>query len=149
MANDALFRHSFDVQSSEIDANSHVNNVVYVQWMQDIAIAHSHHCGGLAQLESLGSTWVAQSHHIEYVSPAYEGETITALTWVHSLGRVRSIRRYRFYRDTDSTLLAKGETNWVFVDANKGTPRKIPTEISDLYPLLTEDAEPTSLPEKQ
>jgi acyl-CoA thioester hydrolase len=60
---------------------------------------------------------------------------VTVLTWVVNFRRVRSLRRYRFLRASDGVLLARGETDWVFVDAASGRPRKIPDEIVGLLPL--------------
>jgi len=76
-----LYRHHFTVPESAVDQNGHVNNVVYVQWMQDVAILHYEAAGGNQAMEEAGATWVARSHHIEYLKPVYAGEDVIALTW--------------------------------------------------------------------
>ncbi len=93
-------------------------------------------------MHTAGGTWVVRSHTIEYLSPAFAGEEVVALTWVVNFRRVRSVRRHKFFRKSDSTLFAKGETEWVFVDAESGTPRKIPEEVMRLFPLVAKDEEP-------
>jgi len=138
----AIYRYEFTVPESAVDQNGHVNNVVYVQWMQDVAVLHSEATGGTRAMHTAGGTWVVRSHTIEYLRPAFAGEEVVALTWVVSFRRVRSVRRHKFFRKSDNTLLAKGETEWVFVDAESGTPRKIPEEVMRLFPLVAEDAEP-------
>ena len=85
---------------------------------------------------------MVHSHAIEYLSPAFADEEVVALTWVVNFRRVRSIRRHKFFRKSDNTLLARGETEWVFVDAESGTPRKIPDEVMQLFPLVGKDEEP-------
>ena len=77
-----------------------------------------------------------------YLNPAFAEEEVTALTWVVNFRRVRSVRRYKFLRKSDNTLLAKGETEWVFVDGESGRPRAIPEELSRLFPLVPEGDEP-------
>lgn len=62
-----VFIIAFPVTGAHLDRQQHVNNVVYVQWMQDVAIAHSDACGGLAAMEAAGGSWVARSHRIEYL----------------------------------------------------------------------------------
>jgi acyl-CoA thioester hydrolase len=124
-----IFRHRFSVPEDAIDQNGHVNNVVYIQWMQDVAIRHSDAAGGNAAMRAVECTWVVRSHKVEYLSPAYAGDCIEAATWVASLGRVRSLRQYRFVRASDAKLLAKGETEWVFVNARNGRPCAIPESV--------------------
>ena len=122
--------------------NGHVNNVIYVQWMQDIAVLHCEATGGTQATRRAGATWVARSHSIEYLKPAFAHETVVGLSWVVDFRRVRSLRRYRFLRKSDSKLLARGETDWVFVDADSGRPRTIPDEVTGAFRLVAEDEEP-------
>ena len=137
-----IFRHELTVPESAVDMNGHVNNVVYVQWMQDVAVLHSEATGGTRAMHTAGGTWVVRSHTIEYLSPAFADEEVAALTWVVNFRRVRSIRRHKFFRKSDNTLLARGETEWVFVDTESGRPRMIPDEVMQLFSLVAEDDEP-------
>ena len=111
----------------------HVNNVLFVQWRQDVAILHWESRGGGEMQHREQATWVARSHHIEYLRPAQLGERITIRTWVENVRRVRSLRRYEFLRHVDGQLLAKGETDWVFVDALGGRPKPIPAECMERF----------------
>ena len=103
---------------------------------------HSEACGGTRAMEAAGASWVVRSHKIEYLSPAYAGDRIEALTWVVDFRRIRSTRRYKFIRQSDQEVLAQGETDWVFVDATTGRPRKIPSNVSNAFTILPEDQEP-------
>jgi len=125
-----------------MDQNGHVNNVIYVQWMQDVAILHCDATGGTQATRAAEATWVARSHRIEYLKPAFSDETVVALSWVVDFRRVRSLRRYRFMRQADDTLLARGETDWIFVDAQTGRPRTIPDNVSGCFSLVTQNEEP-------
>jgi acyl-CoA thioester hydrolase len=134
-----MYTHRFTIPSESVDQNGHVNNVYYVQWMQDIAIKHYKSMGGISPTEALGATWVVRSHQIDYFCPAFVGDEIEARTWVANLRRVRSLRRYEFVRVIDSQFLARGETDWVFVNAQNGRPLAIPEEITRLFTLLSND----------
>lgn len=133
-----VYRKRFTVPGEAIDRNGHVNNVEYVKWMQDLAIQHWRSVGGDAVNEACKATWVARSHHIEYLRPAFEGDRMEAVTWVHNMRRVRSLRRYAFKRLNDGKVVARGETDWVFVSVVDGRPMAIPESVSDILPL-TED----------
>ena len=130
---DGVYRYRFTVPASDIDVNGHVNNVAYVQWMQDVAVHHFRDVGGEPLMDAAAATWVARSHHIEYLRPAYLGDDVEARTWVTDFSRVRSVRCYTFVRMSDDVLLAKGETEWVFVNATTGRPKAIPESITSLF----------------
>lgn len=135
---DSVYRHEFVVPKEAIDGNGHVNNVVYVQWMQDVAIRHANFCGGTAALEATDLTWVVRSHTVKYLKPAFEGDHIEARTWVVDMRRVRSLRRTAFVRVSDGELIATGATDWVMVDESTGRPCAIPKDVSAAFPILPE-----------
>jgi acyl-CoA thioester hydrolase len=125
----AAYRFEFDVPEDVIDQNGHANNVAYVQWMQDAAVRHFLAAGGASAMAAAGGTWVVRSHKIEYLGPVYAGDRLQVCTWVVNYRRVRSLRRYDFIRSADGATVARGETEWVFVDAESRRPMAIPEEI--------------------
>jgi acyl-CoA thioester hydrolase len=131
------------VPATAIDANGHVNNVQYVQWMQDAAMAHSAELGWPQErYASLGRTWIIRSHSIEYFHSAYAGETITVFTWVSALQKIRSLRKFKFYRTADDTVLATAATLFIFCDLQTGRPVTIPKEAQAVYTRVREEDEP-------
>jgi len=130
------FYYEFRVTGDSIDQNGHVNNVVYIQWMQDVAVLHSEKCGGTAAMQQFGATWVVRSHAIDYLSPAFADDLIIAETWVANFRKVRSLRKYKFIRISDGKILARGETDWVFVSVEKGRPLAVPEVVQTCFPLL-------------
>ena len=122
----AIYQLQIVVPPEVVDRNRHVNNVAYVQWMQDAAVRHSAAAGCTALSQAAGATWVVRAHHIEYLNPAFAGDRMVVRTWVADFRKVRSLRRYRFVRVKDGAVLARGETDWVFVDVASGRPRAIP-----------------------
>ena len=133
---DPIYSYEFTVPADALDENGHVNNVRYVQWMQEAAVRHYESLGGIPLTQAIGATWVVRSHNIEYLRPAFAGDRIEVNTWVVNIRRVRSLRRYRFLRVSDGKLLVKGETDWVFVNAKTGAPMAVPEEIIRIFPLL-------------
>lgn len=130
-----IFKKIITVSPGAIDGNGHVNNVAYVQWMQDIAVEHYASIHG-EEAQGENSTWVVREHKIEYLLPAFQGEEIEILTWVADVRRVRSLRCYKFLRRPDGSPLVRAETNWVFVDAKTGAPRAIPPSVARVMPVL-------------
>jgi acyl-CoA thioester hydrolase len=137
---DPIYTYSFSIPDDVIDENGHVNNVHFVQWMQDVAVRHYEAMGGIEVTRSFGATWVVRSHQVEYFLPAFAGDEIELRTWVANIRRVRSLRRYEFIRKQDGRTLVKGETDWVFVDAKSGTPLAIPQAVQSLFSLLPDQS---------
>ena len=136
-----LFSWEFPIPIDAIDGNGHVNNVRFVQWMQDVAIAHAAHNGATAAARALGGTWFARSHRIDYLGQAFPEDKLLVQTWVVDFQRARSRRRFRFLRAADGVVLARAETEWAFVDAASGRPRAIPPEVIACFTPLGEEPE--------
>ncbi len=141
-----IFRYELMVPKEAEDQNGHVNNVEYLRWMQDAAMRHSETAGCTQATNAAGATWVIRTHKIEYLKPAFAGDRVAVMTWVSNYRRVLSLRKYRIIRPADRALLAEGETDWVFVDAQTGALRSIPKEVRNTFELLPEDQE-ANIPE--
>jgi len=138
----SVYQFEIEVTANDLDGNGHVNNVVYIQWMQDAAIAHARDSGCTAASEAVGATWVVRTHHIEYLSPLFAGDKVTVLTWPANFQRVRSTRKYKFIRAKDRAVIARAETDWVFVNAKTGRPQSIPDEVRNTLPPVGQEMEP-------
>ena len=139
----SIYTYTFTVPESAIDENGHVNNVVYVQWMQDAAVRHFNALGGEAPMREHHATWVVHEHRIQYLNPAFAGEEIEVRTWIADVRRVRSLRKYEFLSKKNGGILVRGETDWVFVDAGDGRPKAIPESVTAVFPPLTENPDHT------
>jgi len=134
-----VFLYFHTVGPEEIDALGHANNVAYVQWMQAAAIAHTAAQGWPGErYRELGAGWIVRSHHVDYHRPAMAGEAIVVRTWVATMKKVTSLRRYQILRRSDEALLATGETNWAFVDYGTGRPMRIPPEVARAFTVVDE-----------
>ncbi|MFN8382641.1 MAG: acyl-CoA thioesterase [Anaerolineales bacterium] len=128
----SVYAKTINVPNSAIDENGHVNNVTYVQWMQDIAVEHYASIGGI-EAQGPEATWVVREHKIEYLLPAFENEEIEIKTWVENVRRVRSLRKYEFIRKVDGKTLVRGETDWVFLDIKTGSPRAVTERVINAF----------------
>ena len=136
----SVYSKTISIPYTAIDENGHVNNVTYVQWMQDIAVEHYSSIGGV-EVQGQNATWVVREHKIEYLFPAFAGEEMEIRTWVENIRRVRSLRKYEFLRKSDGKMLVRGETDWVFVDMKTGAPRAVPDEVAKIFSLVTKETE--------
>jgi len=136
MSYPAIFSYTFTVPQSAIDEYGHVNNVIYVQWMQDTATRLSSWIPDYKQPENTG--WFVREHRVQYLSPAYLGDELEVRTWLTEMKRVRALRQYEFARKADGKVLVRGETQWIFVDLITGRPLPIPPEMVELFTVRGE-----------
>jgi acyl-CoA thioester hydrolase len=126
------FTHRLVVAPEHIDMLGHAGNVSWVQWVNEAAAAHSADVGlDLEAYRKLGCIWVVRRHDIEYLAQAFEGEALTATTWIETLRGATSIRRTVFKRE--SALLARAATTWVLLALPSGKPTRIPAELLARY----------------
>ena len=132
-----VFFHPHVVQADEIDELGHANNVHFIAWLQAAAMAHSTVQGWPgARYRASGQGWVVRSHAIEYLLPAFAADRVVVETWVATMKKVTSLRRYRIVRGGDGALLATAETNWAFVDHVTGKPVRIPPEVAEAFVVV-------------
>ncbi|MDO5553479.1 MAG: thioesterase family protein [Planctomycetia bacterium] len=129
------------VSKDDIDVLNHANNVCYVHWMQDVALAHSAALGWPTErYTTLGSTWVARRHTIDYLHQAFLGDELLVQTWVSEMKNVSSVRRYQFTRKSDNVIVAAAQTRWGFVSMATGRPTRLPREMQQTFQLSLEMA---------
>jgi len=139
----AIYQHRLLVPNDAIDGQGHVNNVEYVRWMQDAAVAHSDAQGWTAErYRQLGAGWVVRTHKIEYLQAAFAGDEVHIYTWVSNFRKIRSLRKYKFVRAADGTTLAVAETDWAFIAHDRRVPRRIPPEVAEAFVAVSEENEP-------
>ncbi|OTG66541.1 acyl-CoA thioesterase [Acinetobacter silvestris] len=138
-----FFDLKLTVQAEHIDILKHVNNVVYVQWMQDVASAHIEALGlGLAQYLELKHAMVAVEHHVQYRKAALLGDEIVLRTWLHDINTLYSFRQYAFYRAKDKSLLFTGSTKWACIEMASGRSKRMSPTFIQAYQPLSEEINP-------
>ena len=122
------FQHKIIVTTADIDELGHVNNVVYLRWVQDVAAAHWEYAASY-DLKSRYA-WVVLRHEIDYKSPAFLRDEITGLTWVGTHGGPKFDRFVRI--ECENKILAEAKTTWCLLDAKTFKPIRIPQEILEI-----------------
>ena len=132
------FEYPHIVTSQEIDELNHAGNYQYIKWMQHAAIAHSTANGwSPEEYDKLGAGWMVRSHHITYLKPAFEGNSIIIKTWVSNMRPATSLRCYEI-RNDKGLILAKAETDWVFVNYDKQKATRIPGEVASCFAIVAD-----------
>jgi acyl-CoA thioester hydrolase len=116
-----------EVMPGDIDQLGHVNNVVYLRWVQETAAAHWYARAGERDKSSL--LWVVIRHEIDYKRPALEGDRIVARTWVGGATRRTFERFTELLRKSDMKILARARTLWCPVDAATKKPVDVGEDV--------------------
>lgn len=129
------FTESITVGPEHLDRFGHTNNVVYLQWLERVAWAHSNSLGlTFEDYERLNAGCVARKHELEYLAATFAGDQLLLGTWVHENdGKVGMWRRYQIVRVGDGKTVLRGQTHWVCVDMKTGRPKRQPPEFLAAY----------------
>jgi acyl-CoA thioester hydrolase len=121
------------VVAEHLDELEHVNNAVYLRWVQDAAIAHWR---AIAPPELQGSTlWVVVRHEIDYKAPALEGDELQVATWVGAATRITFERHTEITRAHDGRSLVKARTLWCPIDPQTRRPKRVDSAIHALFSI--------------
>lgn len=121
----------FEVQQPDLDELNHVNNIKYVEWVQEMSKKH--------WLKVVDETirneivWVVKNHSITYVKSALLGDTIKATTHIRETKGPLSIRVVELTNNKTGELLVKAITEWCLLDAKTFRPKRVPEVIQKLF----------------
>ena len=121
-----VFTLPLDIRPEHIDENGHVNNVIYVGWLQDAGMAHWN--ARFSAEERARWSWVALRHEIDYLRGLLPDSTATARTWVGDPQGPR-FSRYVRIEDGQGRLCAQGVSEWCLVEAATLRPTRIPATM--------------------
>lgn len=129
-----VFEQVITVDNQHLDDFGHVNNIVYLQWMQDIAWAHSAALGlDLKAYQALDAAMVARHHELTYLSPCFTGDQLLLKTWITETDGFNLHRQYEFMRLTDEKKVFEASTHWVCIRLSTGRPVRMPPEFKKAY----------------
>lgn len=123
------YQKQIEVLAEHIDRLNHVNNVVYLQWVQEMAGEHWKSKSN-ATFDA-AYFWIVIDHFIEYKGQAFIGDLLTAKTYVEKNEGVRSLRVVEFYKDDKLIVCAK--TNWCLIDKARNRPTRIPPVVNEMF----------------
>jgi len=121
------FEIRIDVAPDDIDVMDHVNNTVYLRWVQDAATEHWMHSATSEEQQRLA--WVVVRHEIDYTHSAHLNDSILIRTWVGSTVKNYFERHTEIFRAADMRLLAKARTLWCPVDLRTGRPTRAGEDV--------------------
>jgi acyl-CoA thioester hydrolase len=119
------------VEPGDIDDLGHVNNVVYLRWVQEVAAAHWE--ATIAPEERVDVAWVVLRHEIDYQHPAILGDRVVARTWVGTATAARFERHTEILRASDRRLLVRARSLWCPVNARTGRPRRLDPALNERF----------------
>jgi acyl-CoA thioester hydrolase len=126
-----VFTRQFTPAPSDIDANGHVNNVVYARWIQDMAT--SHWASRQPAEEQARWAWIVLRHEIDYRRALLPGETATGRTWVADAAEGPRFDRFVRIDGPDGAMCAQARTVWCMIDAESGRPKRVTPEIVERF----------------
>ncbi|AUC83681.1 thioesterase [Lacinutrix sp. Bg11-31] len=126
-----VFTQTLIVAKEDLDELNHVNNVRYIDWVNNIA--KSHWLEKASKNITDNYFWVLLSHTIDYKKPAFLNDGLLLKTYVTKAEGVTSIRIVEILNAKTNILLAKSETKWCFIDSKTLKPTRITEEIKKLF----------------
>ncbi|GAB3683536.1 acyl-CoA thioesterase [Salinisphaera aquimarina] len=132
---DVPYYIELDVAADDIDRLEHVNNSVYLKYLERAAWHHT---------EALGLTWdsyreldaacVVHRHELDYLQPAVFGDTLQVATWItQNDGRLAMWRAFQIRRKSDGRTVFRARTHYVCIRLSNGRPRRMPQLFVDAY----------------
>jgi len=125
------FEKTIAVLPEDIDLLDHVNNVVYVRWIQEVSTAHWYARATNVQKETIG--WVVIRHEIDYLNSAKLGDEIIARTWVGTAQKNIFERHFEFLRARDQKVIARARSLWCPIDLHSLRPTRVGADIYERF----------------
>jgi acyl-CoA thioester hydrolase len=123
-----MFEHTITASQDDIDELGHVNNAVWVRWIQDMATLHWE---ALASPEHQSLyVWVVVRHEIDYLRFVLPGETVTGRTWVGEAPKGARFDRHVEFSGSDGKLRVRAKTTWAIIDKETGRALRVPPEVA-------------------
>jgi acyl-CoA thioester hydrolase len=123
----STFELEFTALPEHIDELGHVNNAVWIQWIQVIAVAHWEAVAKPEHNEAY--FWVVTRHEVDYLKPAFEGDVVSARTWIGEAPRGARSDRYVEFTGPAGHVCVRAKTSWAIIDRGSGRPVRVPPEV--------------------
>ena len=132
-----MFELPVTVKPTDIDELGHANNIVFVRWIQDVAMAHSVAVGlDVEAYRTIGAVFFVRRHEIDYLRPVLRGDDLLLRTWIDSIFAAKCLRGTEIVRreaDGSETMVARSMTTWGCVEIATGRPTRIPMRIHEAF----------------
>lgn len=121
------FELTFTAAREHIDELGHVNNAVWVQWIQQVAVAHWEAVADPAHWDDY--YWVVVRHEIDYLRAAVDGDRLIARTWVGEAPKGARFDRHVEFTGPDGKVCVRARTDWAIIDRASGRPIRVPAKV--------------------
>jgi acyl-CoA thioester hydrolase len=122
------FEKAITAGADDIDELGHVNNAVWVRWIQDIATAHWYAVAPPDHVDRY--IWVVTRHEIDYLRFLLPGETVTGRTWVPDPPKGARFDRHMEFTGADGKVRVRAKTTWAILDKATGRPLRVPAAVA-------------------
>jgi acyl-CoA thioester hydrolase len=125
--NRPVFETALTAAPEHIDQLGHVNNAVWVQWMEQVAVAHWEAVADPVHKDAY--FWVVVRHEIDYLRPAFEGDRVVARTWAGEKPQGARYDRHMEFIADDGKVCVRARSWWAIIDKAAGRPIRVPAEV--------------------
>lgn len=122
------FRREIVAGQGDIDELGHVNNAVWVKWIQDVATAHWQAVASSDHVDRY--VWVVTRHEIDYRGNVRAGEAVTAETWVADAPRGARFDRLMRFVGADGRVRVEARTTWALIERESGRLMRVPADVA-------------------
>ena len=122
-----VFEMAFTAKPEHIDELGHVNNAVWVQWIQEIAVSHWYSVAD--PQHDAAYFWVVVRHEIDYLRAAVEGDRVLGRTWVGEAPKGARFDRLVEFVGPDGKTCVRARTSWAIIDRATGRPIRVPPDV--------------------
>ena len=126
-----VFTRTITAAEADIDELGHVNNAVWVQWIQEVALAHWYSVADAGHQDDY--IWVVVRHEIDYLRAAFAGDVLTASTWVGEVPKGARFDRHMEFVGEDGKVRVRARTQWAIIDKASGRPIRVPPEVVEPF----------------
>ena len=119
------------VGPEHIDFNNHVNNVVYLQWVQMMSKTHWEEEATPEMINNY--MWVITRQEIDYLRELKEGDEVRLYTYIEKSEKQKSYRNVEMYKMPENVLVAKAQILWTMLNQANKRPMRIPQEVVELF----------------
>jgi acyl-CoA thioester hydrolase len=128
------FEKTFIASPSDIDELGHVNNAVWVRWVQDLATGHW--AAAATAEQAAAYVWVVVRHEVDYLGNLKEGESVMARTWVAEAAIGAKFDRFAEF-SKDGRVIVRARTTWVILGRESLRPIRVPKDVIDRFSLAS------------
>ncbi|MFL6781295.1 MAG: acyl-CoA thioesterase [Sphingomicrobium sp.] len=122
-----VFELTFTAAPEHIDELGHVNNAVWVKWMEQVAVAHWRSVADAQHQDAY--FWVVVRHEIDYLRAAFEGDRVSGKTWVGEAPKGAKFDRHMEFTGNDGRVCVRSRTDWAIIDKALGRPIRVPPGV--------------------